>query len=284
MKRLSKNSLGEEYAVLGIKSKQTKIEGKTYSLFGNSDSTEDYYQLISSLADKILEKNRDISSVIEILIKYSSKKRYLQKILRNPVRDKLISDWINLIDSELKQFTQKTEAHLKCLPLTKTLDRRLATTREQYHLYMLEIEMTNRMNSSEFKNSDRKIALMPYCLQDFTVSCKAAKKGFDYQCKSCSSICFQNHASSILKKNIIEPFIWMGGSIKELSKSTFKNGQSLGVLGISCIPELVWGMRKCRQYKIPVVGIPLNANRCMRWFGEFFPNSINLVELEKLVS
>jgi len=267
-----------------IELQQTKIEGKTYSLFGNSDTTEGYYRIIASFADKILENNPDISSVIEILIRYSSKKRYLQKILRNHVRDELISDWINLIDSELKQFTQKTEEHLKSLPFSKLLDKRLATTREQYHLYMLEIEVTNRLNSMRFKNADKKIALTPYCLQDFTVSCKAAKKGFDYQCKSCSSICFQNHASSILKKNNIEPFIWMGGSIKELAKSTFKNSQSFGILGIACIPELVSGMRKCSKYKIPVVGIPLNANRCMRWFGEFFPNSINLDELGKLVS
>lgn len=267
-----------------IESKQTKIEGKTYSLFGNSDSTEDYYLLISSLADKILENNPDISSVIEILIRYSSKKRYLKNILRNPVRGELISDWINLIDSELKQFTQKTEDHLNSLPLAKSFDKRLATTREQYHLYMLEIELTNRLNYTGFKNADRKIALTAYCLQDFTVSCKAAKKGFDYQCKSCSSICFQNQASSMLKKNNIEPFIWMGGSIKKLAKSTLKNGQSFGILGIACIPELVWGIKKCNKFKIPVVGIPLNANRCIRWFGEFFPNSINLDELEKLVS
>jgi hypothetical protein len=264
--------------------KQAKIEGKTYSLFGNSDTTEDYYQLISSLADNILENNPDISFVIEILNRYSSKKRYLQKILRNPLHDELISDWINLIDSELKQFTQKTEEHLKSLPLSKSFDKRLATTREQYHLYMLEIELTNRLNSAGFKNANRKIALTPYCLQDFTVSCKAAKKGFDYQCKSCSSVCFQNHASSTLKKNNIEPFIWMGGSIKEMATSTLKSGQSLGILGIACIPELVWGIRKCYKYKIPVVGIPLNSNRCIRWFGEFFPNSVNLDELEKLVS
>ena len=267
-----------------IEPREFKIEGKTYSLFGNSNSTETYYQLISSLTDKILENNPDISSVIETLIRYSSKKRYLRKILKTPVSDNLISDWINLIDPELKQFTQKTEEHLKRLTFIKTSDRRIATTREQYHLYMLEIEMTNRMISYAFKNSDRKIALMPYCLQDFTVSCKAARKGFDYQCKSCSSICFQNHAGSILKKSNIEPFIWMGGSIKELAKATFRNGQSLGIFGIACIPELVWGIRKCSKYKIPVVGVPLNANRCMRWFGEFFNNSINLNELDKQVS
>lgn len=267
-----------------IEAKELKIEGKTYSLFGNSDSTEAYYQLMSSLADKILETNPDLSSVIEILIHYSAKKRYLKHLVRNPVHNEWISDWISLIDSELKQFTQKNEGHLTSLPLAKTFDRGLTTTREQYHLFMLEIEMTNRMNSSRLKNSIRKIALMPYCLQDFTVSCKAAKTGFDYQCKSCSKICFQNQAGSILKKNNIEPFIWMGRSLKELAKSTFRNGQSLGILGIACIPELVRGIRKCSKYKIPVVGIPLNANRCKRWFGEFLPNSINLNELEKLVS
>jgi hypothetical protein len=69
---------------------------------------------------------------------------------------------------------------LKTLPLSKLWDFRLATTREQYHLYMLEIELTNRQYAGEFLKADRKIALMPYCLQDFSVSCKSAKNGFDY--------------------------------------------------------------------------------------------------------
>jgi hypothetical protein len=48
--------------------------------------------------------------------------------------------------------------------------------------------------------------------------------------------------------------------------------------------ELTFGMRSCRSKGIPVMGIPLNANRCIRWFGEFFPNSIDLPELERLVA
>ena len=42
-------------------------------------------------------------------------------------------------------------------------------------------------------------------------------------------------------------------------------------------------MRQCRRNNIPVPGIPLNANRCIRWYGEFFQNSIDLDELEKLL-
>jgi hypothetical protein len=160
---------------------------------------------------------------------------------------------------------------------------RLATTREQYHLYMLEIELTNRMSREEFLKADRKIALMPYCLQDFSVSCKSAKNGFDYQCKHCSVKCFQNHASTILEAHNIEPYIWTGGNMKQLAKYTLNEKLTFGVLGIACIPELIFGMRQCRRNNIPVVGLPLNANRCVRWFGEFFQNSVDLDELEKLL-
>ena len=76
----------------------------------------------------------------------------------------------------------------------------------------------------------------------------------------------------------------MEGDMKQLAKYTYTEKRTFGVLGIACIPELIWGMRNCRKNNIPVTGIPLNANRCVRWFGEFFPNSIDLVELERLVS
>jgi hypothetical protein len=58
---------------------------------------------------------------------------------------------------------------------------------------------------------------------------------------------------------------------------------ALGVLGIACIPELVWGMRRCARAGMPVLGLPLDANRCARWLGEFRPNSVNLTRLETLL-
>jgi hypothetical protein len=260
------------------------VNGKTYSLFGRSDSTFEYYETIRMLADKILALNPDTRDLIENIRKFSLKKRILKKSLEIKDSGSMMAVILNLIDPHLKKYTENTEEHLRTLPLSKFWDRRLATTREQYHLYMLEIELINRLFASEFIKSDKKIALMPYCLQDFSVECKSEKTGFDYQCKHCSAKCFQNYASEILKINHIEPFIWMDGNMKQLAKYTLKGKRTFGVLGIACIPELTWGMRNCRKNNIPVVGIPLNANRCIRWFGEFFPNSIDITELEKLVT
>ena len=129
---------------------------------------------------------------------------------------------------------------------------------------MLEVELTNRLYREEFIKAPGKIALLPYCLQDFTVNCKSEKAGFDYQCRHCSAKCFQNHASMILKANNIEPFIWSGSNMKKLAGHTPGEKRTFGVPGIACVPELTFGMRSCRSKGILVVGIPLNANRCIQ--------------------
>jgi hypothetical protein len=75
----------------------------------------------------------------------------------------------------------------------------------------------------------------------------------------------------------------MSGNMKKLAKETLSEKKRFAVLGIACLPELINGMRDCRKNTIPVVGLPLNANRCIRWFGKFFPNSVDLAALRRLV-
>jgi hypothetical protein len=260
------------------------IEGKTYTLFGNSDSTGEYYKTISDLADRVSSMEADTRNLIEKLQRFSARKRSLRRALKKKKDGSLTDEILNLIDPYLNKYTTSAEEHLKHIPLSKRWDKSIATSREQYHLYMLEAELTNRLNIAEFRKSDRKVALLPYCLQDFTVDCRSEKTGFDYQCRHCSAGCYQNHTSKILKANGIEPYIWQSGSMKKLAKETLMNKKSFAVLGIACIPELINGMRACRKNSIPVVGLPLNANRCVRWYGKFFPNSVDLEELNRLLS
>lgn len=262
----------------------SRVNGKTYSLFSNSDSTAEYFMTIKMLADKILENNSGINELIKNLRQFSSGKRRLRKSLEKTGSQDFLPSVLRMIDPYLKRYTENTEEHLRTLKFSALFDRRLSTSREQYHLYMLEIELTNLLFGEEFKKADKKIALLPYCLQDFSVRCKSEKNGFDFQCKHCSVKCFQNNACKILAKHHIEPYIWMEGNMKQLAKYTLKEKKTFGVLGIACIPELTWGMRNCRENGIPVVGVPLNANRCIRWFGEFLPNSVDLTELENLVA
>jgi hypothetical protein len=259
------------------------VEGKTYSLFGSDLSTSGYYLTIRELADQVLQKGRDARSVIQNIREISEKKRPLRKISSRKDDESFIAFVMQLLNQHLVGYTQNVETHLRTLPIWKFRDRRLATTREQYHLYMLEIELCNRVNINEFLHSDKKIALLPYCLRDFEAECKSAPDEFDYRCGHCSKNCYQHYISRLLKKHGIEAYIWMEADLKKFARKVTVNHRSLGVLGIACVPELTFGIRKCRKYGIPAVGIPLDANRCIRWMGEFHKNSVNLDQLEQLI-
>lgn len=260
------------------------IQGKTYTLFGAGDSTLNYYQTIGQLAQTILDRYNDLNFVLHTIQSYSGKKRLLKRFAEQPDDSFAISFILNKINGILNPYTLNVEAHLKSLPFLKIGDRGLETSRLQYHLYMLEVELTNRLNSALFKSADKKIALLPHCLRDLTVECKAAPDGFDYKCRHCSKLCYQNEVSTMLNNNGIEAYIWMGAELKKEAKSVMKSQKTLGILGIACIPELVAGMRLCQKYNLPVIGLPLDANRCVRWMGSFNENSVNLEMLEKLVT
>jgi len=260
------------------------IKGKTYTLFGAGDTTLNYYQTIGQLANDILVKYSDLKSVLHTIQYHSNRKRLIKKIAAQSDNSLPISFILNKIGNVLNEYILDVEGYLKSLPFFKIGDRGLKTTRLQYHLFMLEIELTNRLNAASFRSADKKIALLPHCLRDLTVECKAAPDGFDYKCCHCSKICYQNEVSTLLTQHGIEACIWMGASIGKEVKSNLKKNKTLGILGIACIPELVAGMRQCQKYHLPVIGLPLDANRCVRWMGAFNENSVNLEMLEKLVS
>ncbi|HET6364281.1 MAG TPA: DUF116 domain-containing protein [Nitrospirota bacterium] len=259
--------------------------GKTYSLFGSGTATAEYYRKISALADCVLEKSPDILDVISTLEQASRKKRFLKKQHRvsglpsNP----LIHFTVTTAHELLAPHTALVTAHLQELSFLKRWDGTLFTSEEQYHIYMLLIELANRAWGEAFRTAKRRIAFLPYCLRDLGAICRSAPGDLDHVCKGCSKDCFVNRVSTLLWDARVEPYLWTNASLKSLLRELRDGEGSLGVLGVACIPELLRGMRLCIGLSLPVVGIPLNANRCIRWMGAFHPTSVDLDALSKLV-
>lgn len=265
------------------KTVETPVQGKTYSLYGDSPGTDRYYRSVREVADLCVQQCPDVRELLSRLQQASKKKRFLKKQLRTHGGGSFMHFVVTAARDVLSRHTGAVASHLKELSILKRWDGTLLTTEEQYHLYMLEIELANRIFSESFRQSKRKIAFLPYCLRDFSRDCRSARGELDYVCKGCSRECFINQVSALLRKYGAEPYIWMNAHLKSLLSELREKEDGLGVLGIACIPELVRGMRLCMRLDIPAVGIPLNANRCMRWTGEFHPTSVNLEELEDLV-
>jgi hypothetical protein len=261
------------------------VMGKTYTLFGKGPSTADYYLKIGKLADRVLEQDPDIPGVIATLAQASRKKRFLKKAAhattpRRPLVHSVLSEARDI----LAPHTTLVSSHLKELSILKRWDATLFTSEEQYHLYMLLIELSNRAWGETFRTAKRKVAFLPYCLRDLNATCRSGPGELDYECKGCSKDCFVNRVSTLLRGAGVEPYLWMNANLKKLLKDLRDKEGILGVLGVACVPELFNGMRMCMDLNIPVVGIPLNANRCIRWMGAFHPTSVDLDALRKLVS
>lgn len=254
-----------------------RVEGKTYTLFGDSSSTNEFYSLVHHFIDELLEIIPDQKILLSEIRKAGKDRWHF-----NRWKTSIPALSANL--DHLDVYTRNTNRHLKHLQFQKLFDKTLRTREWQYHLFMLEAALTNRMNKQAFLESEYKMALLPYCLHDLKKECKSSSDGIEYVCRSCSAECYINTITKTLKSYDVKGYLWMQSNLKTLFRSLSKDYKTIGILGIACIPELVNGMRSCEKHKIPAIGIPLDANRCIRWMGSFHDNSVNLEQLDKLLT
>jgi hypothetical protein len=261
------------------------IIGKTYSLYSGNDNTDEFFSVLSDLVDTLLLSfSESEEQFLSIIRKYSNKKRTLRAEKKIISSDSLIAKLLVETESRLSKYFTDIDDHLKNLSLAEKCDSTLKTSREQYLLYMLEIELVNRINKENFNSSESKYAFLPHCLHDLDKECLSASDGTDYVCKSCSKNCSINSVSKLMKLRKLKAYIWREADLKKIFKLARSNRQSIGVFGVACIPELVNGMRLCAKYDVPAIGVPLDANRCIRWMGDFYPNSVNEKKILSLLN
>jgi hypothetical protein len=260
----------------------TPVQGKTYSLFAQGDDSERYYTEIKRLADVFLQRCPGEKKLLGLIQK--AEKRILLSGLKTTGADRKMLRFIReTLRQSLSIYTQNVSDHLKSLPLAKRVDSSLTTTEGNYHLYMLEIELVNRIYKEEFKRSEYKFALIAHCLRDFRPECQSEKGDIEAVCRGCTEDCFIRLGSVLLERYDIKPYISVEIDQERLFRRLKQEHPSIGALGIACIPELAVGMRLCIRTGIPPVGIPLNANRCARWMSKAHQTSFNLEQLEELL-
>ncbi len=264
--------------------KTGNIKGRTYTLLCAAGTTSSaYYTRIEKIADEFVNLTgggRELLNTVRMMSRRNIFGNYFKMSGDDQIFKSVI---LNRLKNELRYYLNDIKHHLKHLSFANRFNSELSAVEEQYFFYMLEIELANRVYSEKFKACDYKIALLPHCLHDLKRKCTARPDGLDYVCRACSKNCYINKVSVILRESDITPYIWKEAERKLVFKTLKKEHLGLGILGIACIPELISGMRACIDHNIPVAGIPLDANKCSRWIGDFYPNSVNLQKLQRIL-
>jgi hypothetical protein len=258
------------------------LRGKTYSLFGDRDASDHYYADIKRLADTFLQCCPDEKRLLG-LIQKMGEGSFLSILTTSGADRKTLRLIRETLTRSLSLYTQDVSNHLKTLPVEKRADPTLTTTEEKYHLYMLEIELLNRIYREEFKRAAYKFALLAHCLRDFRPECRSVEGDVEAVCRGCTEDCLIHLGSVLLEKYGIKPYISVEIDQERLFIRLKQEHPSIGALGIACIPELAMGMRLCLRTGIPAVGIPLDANRCARWMSQAHETTYNLEQLEELL-
>jgi hypothetical protein len=261
------------------------VYGKTYSLYGQAATTEPFYRRISHLTDEVLARlSLPENQALAYIQSLSCQKLKMKRAARKTEGSSGLTDMMQLMDGELAEYLPGLRQHLREVPLYKIIsDKELFCSREQYYLYMVEFELVNRVHRNGFLNANFRIALLPYCLKESQTDCRASPDEIDYTCRRCLKTCYINRVSKVLREHQVNPYIWSRGSLKEMFRKLAGKHGSIGVLGIACIVELIRGMQVCMKAGLPVMGIPLNANRCARWMDVFHDTSVDLRALEGLL-
>ena len=263
---------------------KNKIIGKTYSLYWNDDSTDAFYEELNDFVKSFLNQFDGEEKLLEFIRKSSMHKRRLRKEINTVHRDSILKQILFEADNKFSKYFTDIDTHLKNLPLSKKCGSTLNTSREQYLLHMIEIELVNRINKANFNLSETKYAFLPHCLHDLEKECLSVSDGTDYVCKNCSKNCSINRVSKMMRSYKIKAYIWKEADLKKVFNLAKSNGHSVGAFGIACIPELVNGLRLCAKYDVPAIGVPLDANRCRRWMEDFYPNSVNEKKILSLLA
>ena len=257
------------------------VSGKTYSLFGVDVSTDQYFSTIHTIAEDLLVLCPD-QRVLLFHVQKAGGMRF-KKRSAYEYDDALIARIRKNLHEALQTYTQGVKEHLKSMPFSQKFDRTIRTREEGYHLYMLEIELVNRIYRESFQKSDYKFALLPHCLRDFRPQCGSVPGDMEYVCMGCTEDCFIRLGSQLLKKYGIQPYISITIDQEKLFRRLKAEHPNIGALGIACIPELAQAMRLCIKLGISPIGIPLSANRCVRWMKQAHETSFSLEELEELL-
>ena len=148
----------------------------------------------------------------------------------------------------------------------------------EYHLNMLGAEIMNRIFREDFESKPRKAIILPGCMNANSKKCRANEDALGDVCTFCNPDCnvfkitkaFPNHEVYIVSH---ESTAFRGARKEDIDE--------LGIIGITCVLNLISGGWKSSNLSIPPQCVLLNNVACKKhWLEEDIYGEIDCSELK----
>lgn len=151
---------------------------------------------------------------------------------------------------------------------------------ELYHLNMLGANLMNRIFRPDFQSRKRKVLLLPSCMKISKDKCKAENTRLGPVCRLCNKNC------NIFKiaKDFPHELYLIEHNSDSLKGATKKDLVELGIIGVTCVLNLISGGYQASKIGIPPQCVLLNRVACSKhWLSEDSPSTIDVQELSKKI-
>lgn len=161
-----------------------------------------------------------------------------------------------------------------------------ARRRVEYHLNMVGAEIMNRAFRNQFLAAGVKVVVLPSCMRLYPKPrCMARPDGLFCQCKGCASRCQVNQVMKMGRRDGFEVRLAPHESAVfsgDAGSTVF--GPETGVVGVTCITNLISGGWKARSMGIPPQCVLLDHCGCRRhWHDQGIPTEINIGQLKRVL-
>lgn len=148
----------------------------------------------------------------------------------------------------------------------------------EYHLNMLGAEIMNRMYIHDYQKRPRKAIILPGCMNSNSKRCKAKENRLGHVCTFCNPKCNVFKISKEFKDHEVYIISHESTAFKGARK---EDQEELGIIGITCVLNLISGGWKSKNLSIPPQCVLLEHVACKsHWLNEDIYGEIDMDELE----
>lgn len=195
-------------------------------------------------------------------------------------------EFTKLAFKQLGDYTKDLNDYVE-YQLTQNPDREdvilLRRREEEYHLNMICSQILNNAYRDDFKITSNKIILLPTCMRNTEIECKARFDGEHNICMKCSNKCNIGEIAKRFDARATTVLIPHSSDFTKYLKR-WENSPDTALIGVACVMNLLTGGYEMRNLNIKSQCVFLDYSGCKNhWHEKGIPTELNLNQMNKIL-